>query len=39
MGPLDMPEVIEGVAFETLFFQELMAVNNAFRAYKDAHTG
>ncbi|MDD5433797.1 MAG: ATP-binding protein [Nitrospira sp.] len=29
MGPLDMPELIEGVAFETLFFQELMAVNNA----------
>lgn len=29
MGPLDMPEVIEGVAFETLFFQELMAVNGA----------
>ena len=29
MGPLDMPEVIDGVAFETLFFQELMAVNSA----------
>lgn len=29
MGPLDMPEAIEGVAFETLFFQELMAVNSA----------
>lgn len=29
MGPLDMPEVIEGVAFETLFFQELIAVNGA----------
>ena len=27
-GPLDMPEMIEGVSFETLFFQELMAVNN-----------
>jgi len=30
MGPLDMPEQAEGVAFETLFFQELMAVNDAF---------
>ena len=29
MGPLDMPELIEGAAFETLFFQELMAVNSA----------
>ena len=29
MGPLDMPEVIEGVAYETLFFQELMAINSA----------
>lgn len=28
-GPLDMPEVIEGIAFETLFFQELVAVNDA----------
>jgi predicted AAA+ superfamily ATPase len=28
-GPLDMPEQIEGVSFETLFFQELMAVNDA----------
>lgn len=31
MGPLDMPELIEGVAFETLFFQEIMAVNNSLR--------
>lgn len=29
MGPLDMPEQIEGAAFETLFFQELKAVNDA----------
>ncbi len=28
-GPLDMPEQIEGVAFETLLFQELLAVNDA----------
>jgi len=28
-GPLDMPEQIEGTCFETLFFQELMAVNDA----------
>ena len=28
-GPLDMPEQIEGVSFETLFLQELMAVNDA----------
>ena len=26
-GPLDFPEEIEGVAFETLFFQELLALN------------
>lgn len=30
MGPLDMPEEVEGVAFESLFFQELMAVNDYF---------
>ena len=29
VGPLDMPEAVEGVAFETLFFQELMAVNSS----------
>lgn len=29
MGPLDMPEEAEGIAFETLFFQELLAVNEA----------
>ncbi len=29
MGPLDMPEAVEGVAFETLFLQELIAVNSA----------
>ncbi|MDP2913346.1 MAG: AAA family ATPase [Candidatus Omnitrophota bacterium] len=28
-GPLDMPEQIEGAGFETLFLQELMAVNDA----------
>ena len=26
-GPLDLPEEIDGMAFETLIFQELMAVN------------
>lgn len=29
MGPLDMPEAVEGIAFETLVFQELNAVNAA----------
>ena len=28
-GPLDMPEIIEGAAFETLFFQELMGINDS----------
>lgn len=28
-GPLDMPEQIEGIALETLLFQELLAVNDA----------
>lgn len=28
-GPLDMPEEIEGAALETLFFQELVAINDA----------
>lgn len=28
MGPLDSPEEAEGAAFETLLFQELMAVNH-----------
>ncbi|MBI5123971.1 MAG: ATP-binding protein [Candidatus Omnitrophica bacterium] len=27
-GPLDMPEEIEGHAFETLFLQEIMAINS-----------
>lgn len=27
-GPLDMPEVVEGVALESLFFQDLIAINN-----------
>jgi predicted AAA+ superfamily ATPase len=30
IGPLDMPEQAEGAAFETLFFQELRAVNNYY---------
>jgi len=30
MGPLDMPEMVEGVSFETLFFQELMAINDYY---------
>lgn len=29
MGPLDMPEMVEGVAFESLFFQNLLAVNGS----------
>jgi predicted AAA+ superfamily ATPase len=29
MGPLDMPEEVEGIAFETLFFQELLAINDS----------
>lgn len=29
-GPLDFPEMIEGAAFETLFFQELMALNDYY---------
>ena len=28
LGPLDMPEEAEGTAFETIFFQELMAMNH-----------
>src|SRR3989304_3928860 len=30
MGPLDMPEMIEGAALETLLFQELSAVNDYY---------
>jgi predicted AAA+ superfamily ATPase len=30
MGPLDAPEEVEGVALETLFLQELIALNSAF---------
>lgn len=30
MGPLDMPEVVEGCALETLIFQEFNAINAAF---------
>jgi len=29
MGPLDSPEEVEGVALETLFLQEIMALNSA----------
>jgi len=29
MGSLDIPEEVEGAAFETLFFQELIAINDA----------
>jgi len=29
MGPLDSPEEVEGIALETLFLQEIMAVNSA----------
>ena len=28
MGPLDMPEMIEGTALESLLFQELLAIND-----------
>ena len=30
MGPLDAPEEVDGVALETLFLQELIALNSAF---------
>lgn len=30
-GPLDMPEDMEGLAFETLVFQELRAINDCLR--------
>ncbi len=30
-GPLDMPEEMEGLAFETLLFQELRAINDCLR--------
>jgi len=29
IGPLDMPEMVEGSACETLFFQELLGINDA----------
>lgn len=29
MGPLDMPEMVEGTAFESLFFQDLLAINDS----------
>lgn len=28
MGPLDLPEAVEGLAFESLFFQDLRAIND-----------
>ena len=28
MGPLDLPEMAEGLAFESLFFQDLLAIND-----------
>lgn len=31
MGPLDRPEEVEGVALETLFFQELTAINDCLK--------
>ncbi len=31
MGPLDAPEEVEGISFETLFFQELKAINDYYR--------
>jgi len=30
MGPLDAPEEVDGIALETLFLQELIAINSAF---------
>lgn len=29
-GPLDMPEMIDGIALETLLFQELLAINDYY---------
>jgi len=31
MGPLDAPEEVEGISFETLLFQELKAINDYYR--------
>jgi predicted AAA+ superfamily ATPase len=31
MGPLDMPEEVQGIAFESLFFQELIAINDYYK--------
>ncbi|MBI3443562.1 ATP-binding protein [Candidatus Woesebacteria bacterium] len=31
MGPLDMPEMAEGMAFESLFFQDLLTINDSLR--------
>ena len=30
MGPLDAPEEVEGISYESLFFQELKAVNDYY---------
>jgi predicted AAA+ superfamily ATPase len=30
MGPLDFPEEVEGISYESLFFQELNAINNYY---------
>lgn len=36
-GTLNMPEQAEGAAFETLFFQELMAINNYYEMGYDIY--
>ncbi len=36
-GPLDRPEEIDGVALETLIFQEFMAINDNFRMGYDLY--
>lgn len=28
MGPLDMPEMVAGISYESLFFQDMVAINN-----------
>ncbi len=37
MGPLDSPAEAEGVAFESLFYQELRAINDYFRLGYDLY--
>ncbi|MBU1017001.1 AAA family ATPase [Patescibacteria group bacterium] len=29
MGPLDMPEMVEGMSYESLFFQDILAINSS----------